>query len=270
MWTLIPGVPIGCRSPRKRGPYSMPNDTRQQIRAIARSIKTFGWLIPILVDGANRIIAGHDRYEAGRLLGFESVPVICGEHLTPEQAKAFMLADNRLAEGSDWDDIQLATVLKDLSRIDLDFNIEATGFETAEVDLLMQKLEPPEEQSDAADEFEFAEGSPVSRLGDLLTLGDHRLLCGGGRCRARALLPPGDCIAPDRGVAARVSESAQFLKNPDQRQTFACRPAVVLIEESLKPFAPWANPRKRLLRALVMKLGRVRPDDFAHHLARNT
>ena len=92
----------------------------------------------------------------------------------------------------------------------------------------------------------------------------------GGRCRAHALLPPGDCIAPDRGVAARVSESAQFLKNPDQRQTFACRPAVVLIEESLKPFAPWANPRKRLLRALVMKLGRVRPDDFAHHLARNT
>jgi hypothetical protein len=159
-------------------PSNPRKHSRQQIRAIARSIKAFGWLIPILVDGVNRIIAGHGRYEAGRLLGLESVPVIRAEHLTPEQAKAFMLADNRLAEGSDWDDIKLATVLKDLSKIDLDFNIEATGFEMAEVDLLIQKLEPPEDQSDAADEFEFEEGPPVSRIGDEWMLGDHRLLCG--------------------------------------------------------------------------------------------
>ena len=159
-------------------PSNPRRHSRQQIRAIASSIKTFGWLIPILVDAHNRIIAGHGRYEAGRLLGLESVPVIRAEHLSPKQAKAFMLADNRLAEGSEWDDAKLATVLKDLSKIDLDFGIEATGFEMAEVDLLIQKLEPPEEQSDAADEFEFAEGPPVSRLRDLWTIGDHRLLCG--------------------------------------------------------------------------------------------
>ena len=158
-------------------PSNPRRHSRQQIRAIARSIKTFGWLIPILVDAYNRIIAGHGCYEAGRLLGLESVPVIRAEHLTPEQAKTFMLADNRLAEGSEWD-VKLATVLKDLSKIDLAFDIEATGFQMAEVDLLIQKLEPPEEQSDAADEFEFAEGPPVSRIGDPWTLGDHRLFCG--------------------------------------------------------------------------------------------
>ena len=82
-------------------PSNPRRHSRQQIRAIARSIKAFGWLIPILVDAANRTIAGHGRYEAGRLLGLESVPVIRAEYLTREQAKAFMLADNRLAEGSD-------------------------------------------------------------------------------------------------------------------------------------------------------------------------
>lgn len=95
-------------------PSNPRRHSRRQIRAIVRSIKTFGWLIPILVDAHNRIIAGHGRYEAGRLLGLEGVPVIRAEHLTPEQAKAFMLADNRLAEGSEWDDAKLATVLKDL------------------------------------------------------------------------------------------------------------------------------------------------------------
>ena len=81
---------------RRRPPFDPSNPrrhSRQQIRAIARSVKGFGWLIPILVDAANRTIAGHGRYEAGRLR-LESVPVIRAEYLTREQAKAFMLADD--------------------------------------------------------------------------------------------------------------------------------------------------------------------------------
>jgi hypothetical protein len=87
--------------------------------------------------------------------------------------------------------------------------------------------------------------------------------------RARALPPPGDRVTPNSRIAARVSQGAQVLKNPDQRQTFTRRSAVVLIKQCLELLPPWADSRQRLLRTLVMKLGRVRSDDFANHLARN-
>jgi DNA modification methylase len=106
------------------------------------------------------------------------VPAIRLEHLSEAQAKAYMLADNKLTDRSSWDDRKVAIVLKELSDIALDFEIEATGFEPPEIDLRIQSLEPPDESTDAADEFEALEGPPVSRLDDLWTLGNHRLLCG--------------------------------------------------------------------------------------------
>ena len=149
---------------------------RQQVMAIARSIETFGFTAPILIDGMNRIVAGHGRLEAAKRLGLESVPVIRLEHLTDTQAKAYMLADNKLTDRSSWDDRKVAIVLKELSEIALDFEIDATGFEAPEIDLHIQSLESSD--ADAADEFEAPAGPPVSKLGDLWLLNDHRVLCG--------------------------------------------------------------------------------------------
>jgi hypothetical protein len=124
------------------------------------------------------VVAGHARLEAAKRLGLAKAPVIRLEHLSEPQAKAYMLADNQLTDRSTWDDQRVAVVLKELSDIALDFEIEATGFDPPEIDLRIQSLEPPDEAADPADEFEVAEGPPVSRQGDLWRLGPHRLFCG--------------------------------------------------------------------------------------------
>jgi ParB/RepB/Spo0J family partition protein len=87
------------RNPRKH--------SRIQVRAIARSIDAFGFNAPILVDKRNQIVAGHGRYEAAKLLGLKIIPVISLDHLTEAQARAYLLADNKLAERSSWDDASL-------------------------------------------------------------------------------------------------------------------------------------------------------------------
>ena len=93
------------QNPRKHG--------RAQIGAIARSIESFGFNAPILVDKNNKIVAGHGRYEAAQLLGIDKVPVILLDHLAPAQAKAYLLADNKLTDRSTWDDNKLAIQLKE-------------------------------------------------------------------------------------------------------------------------------------------------------------
>jgi hypothetical protein len=152
--------------------------SREQIRAIARSIEAFDFNVPILVDKADRIVAGHGRLEAAKQLKLAEVPVIRLEHLTEAQAKAFMLADNKLTDRSTWDNRKVAIVLKELSKIALDFEIAATGFEPPEIDLRIRSLDSSEESTDPVDAFEASGGPPVSRLDDLWILGHHRLFCG--------------------------------------------------------------------------------------------
>jgi DNA modification methylase len=159
-------------------PTNPRSHSSTQINAIARSVEAFGFNAPILVDMANRIVAGHGRYEAAKRLGLADVPVIRLAHLSEQQAKAYMLADNKLTDRSTWDDRKLAVVFKELSEIALDFEIDATGFEPPEIDLRIQSLEPPDESADSEDEFAVPEGPPVSHLGDIWMLGEHRLLCG--------------------------------------------------------------------------------------------
>ena len=151
--------------------------SRIQVRAIARSIDAFGFNAPILVDKRNQIVAGHGRYEAAQLLGLEKIPIISLDHLTETQARAYLLADNKLAERSSWDDASLALQLKELSELALDFDFEAIGFELPEVDLRIQSLDPTD-NADRADEFRNAVGPAVSRPGDLWLLGKHRVYCG--------------------------------------------------------------------------------------------
>ena len=173
--SVVAYLPIGSIVPEAN---NLRLHASAQIKAIARSIEAFGFNAPILVDKANRIVAGHGRLEAAKRLGLKEAPVIRLEHLSELQAKAYMLADNKLTDRSSWDERRVAIVLKELSDIALDFDIEATGFEPPEIDLRIQSLEPPDESTDAADEFEASEGPPVSRPDDLWTLGNHRLLCG--------------------------------------------------------------------------------------------
>lgn len=158
----------------KPDPLNPRKHSREQIRAIARSIETFGFNAPILVDKAGAIKAGHGRFEAAKFLNLTHVPVIRLEHLSEQQAKAYMLADNKLTDRSSWDDQELALRLKELQDIVTDFEIEATGFEVPEIDFRIQSLDPPDAAS-AGDEFDAPEGPAVSRPGDLWHLG--RIVC---------------------------------------------------------------------------------------------
>jgi hypothetical protein len=122
--------------PRAKNPRA---HTAKQIKQIAASIKEFGFINPILIDGDGGIIAGHGRVEAAKLIGMGDVPTVRVDHLTPAQIRAYVIADNRLAENAGWDRELLALELQELS-VDLNFDVTVTGFETAEIDLLIGEL----------------------------------------------------------------------------------------------------------------------------------
>jgi DNA modification methylase len=150
----------------------------KQIRQIARSIETFGFNVPILVDANMQVIGGHGRLAAARLLKLDRVPTIRIEHLSDAQARAFMIADNRLALVSEWNDGLLAQQLKTLAEVELDFNLEVTGFEMAEIDTMIVGSSPaPPDDADPAD-IVTDPGVSVTRPDDVWVLGRHRLLCG--------------------------------------------------------------------------------------------
>jgi DNA modification methylase len=154
--------------------------SKKQIGQIAESIKIFGFIVPILIDRNGKTICGHGRLMAARALGITKVPTVHLDHLTEAQARAFMIADNRLTEIASWDDQLLAQQLKDLSLSGLDFSLEITGFEMGEIDLRIASLEDtPAQDADPADVLpEISVEPPVSKIGDLWLLGPHRVLCG--------------------------------------------------------------------------------------------
>jgi len=154
--------------------------TDKQIRQIAQSIESFGFNVPLLLDRNLQVIAGHGRLEAAKLRGIKEVPTIQLEHLTEAQAKAFGIADNRLTENSVWNEELLAQELKSLSEVELDFSLEATGFEIGEIDAYIEGLSPAsQDQTDPADEIPTPnDGVPVTKSGDLWLLNRHRVLCG--------------------------------------------------------------------------------------------
>ena len=164
----------------KPDPANARQHSRKQIRQLASSIATFGFNVPVLVDAELNAIAGHCRLASCHALGLAEVPTLCLDHLSRAQARAFMIADNRLTEIASWDDRLLAQQLKDLSLAGLDFSLEVTGFEMAEIDLRIESLEhPPEADDDPADALPgLLANPPFSKIGDLWTLGNHRVLCG--------------------------------------------------------------------------------------------
>ena len=118
-------LPITSLKPNPKNPRV---HNEKQVRQIAQSIEAFGFNVPILVDDRHNVVAGHGRLLAARKLGWKTVPVIKLNHLTETQYKAFLIADNRLTEISSWDERLLGEQLKVLSDLELDFELEVTGF----------------------------------------------------------------------------------------------------------------------------------------------
>lgn len=114
-------------------PYEAnPRNNQMGVDAVANSISKFGWRVPIVVDANNVIVAGHTRYLAAKQLGLESAPCVIASDLTPEQVKAFRIADNKTAEQSDWNMLKLSKEI-----LDLDFDLTDFGFSEIEVDNLV-------------------------------------------------------------------------------------------------------------------------------------
>lgn len=149
--------------------------SKRQVEQIAKSIATFGWTNPILVDDGLGVIAGHGRLAAAQSLGLTEVPVMRLSGMSEAQRKAYVIADNRLAETAGWDDDLLRLEIGSLIEMDLEFEIEAIGFETGEIDVLMAG---EGELAEAESVPEPEEGAAVCALGDVWLLGRHRLVCG--------------------------------------------------------------------------------------------
>jgi len=160
-----------------------PNNARthsiKQITQIAKSIKRFGFRVPILVSANHEIIAGHARAEAAKQAGLKVVPTIRIDDLSEAEVRAFMIADNKLAENAGWDYEILAQEFEWLGSMELEFDLTLTGFETGEIDVILDDANDTAE-SDPNDEFAgLDEGAaPVTRPGDLWICGNHRLICG--------------------------------------------------------------------------------------------
>jgi len=157
--------------------------TDAQVAKIAASIVEYGWTNPVLVDGANGVIAGHGRLAAARKLGLDAVPVIELSHLSPTQKRAYVISDNRLALDAGWDEEMLALELADLT--EAGFDLALTGFDDVELDAMFGPDSADAEgdgsddsETDAADDVPNAPVVAVSRPGDVWSLGQHRLICG--------------------------------------------------------------------------------------------
>ena len=165
--------PVASLRASRRNPRT---HSERQIRQIAASIEAFGFTNPVLIDKQGTVIAGHGRVRAAKQLGLAKVPTLCLEHLSEAQVRAYVIADNRLAENAGWDRDLLAIELQELSELDLGFELEVIGFETPELDLIMG--DPTDPESDPADTLEpvSPDTAVVSQPGDLWQIGRHRLL----------------------------------------------------------------------------------------------
>lgn len=173
--------------------YKNPNDlkpnqrnsrthSQKQIHKIAKSIEKLGFNNPVLIDKQEMLVAGHGRTEAAKLLGLNTIPTICLENLTPEQIRAYVIADNKIAEESCFDKEILKIELEELSCLDLDFDVSVTGFETPEIDLITNPEmieEIKKEKENPIDDLpEESDIEKRVQVGDLWQLGTHKLFCG--------------------------------------------------------------------------------------------
>src|SRR5262245_49872701 len=170
----------------KNNPHNSREHDRKQLAKLRRSIEKFGFLVPVIVDESGELLCGHARVTAARQLGLISVPAIRAGTLGEVDKRAFIIADNRLAELASWNERSLRRELNFLSDLDIDFDFAALGFNTAEVDFILGT----DDHDCAALPAPAADTPAVSRAGDLWLLGVHSLYCGSALDSAsyRALL----------------------------------------------------------------------------------
>jgi DNA modification methylase len=157
-------------------PGNARTHSEKQIHQIAASIKAFGYTNPVLITQDNVVVAGHGRVAAAKLLNMRLVPAIRLENLTPDQIRAYVIADNRLAEKAGWDNSILAIELQHLLTVESNFDVTIIGFEVPEIDLILQEAAGGKDVDDVFDVDE--KNQTVTKPGDLWQLGKHRILCG--------------------------------------------------------------------------------------------
>ena len=158
-------------------PHNARTHSPRQIKQIQRSIEHFGFTNPILIDEAGQILAGHGRVEAAKRMGWTTVPVIPIAHLSEAQKRAYIIADNELAAKAGWDKDVLAIELQGL--VDLKVDLELTGFEGGEIDIILGDRSDPQHNEDIIPSP--SAGEAATHAGDLWQLGEHRLICADAR-----------------------------------------------------------------------------------------
>ena len=172
--TQIRPLPIAALAPWARNART---HSKKQIRQIAASIRQFGFTNPVLIDEAGTILAGYGRVAAAELLGMSEVPCLRIDHMSEDQKRAYVLADNQLALNAGWDEDLLAAELGALLSADLDFDVGITGFSIPELDGVLEAVDP-EEPGDPADDAIPGDAPSRVHLGEVWQLGGHRLICG--------------------------------------------------------------------------------------------
>lgn len=165
-------------------PYeNNPRNNKAAIPYVKESIQQFGFKVPIIIDSNNVIVCGHTRYLAAKELEMESIPCVRADDLTPEQIKAFRIADNKVSEYATWDFDKLLQELEGIEELDMSM----FGFDDDE-SKKMQVVEDDFDEEDIPD-------NPKSKRGQLYQLGEHRLLCGDSTCEADVDLLMNGCVA---------------------------------------------------------------------------
>lgn len=165
----------------KPSPRNARTHSKQQMAMIAASISRFGMVTPVGIGPDNELVYGHARVEAASLAGLETVPVVRLDHLNQDERRAYLLADNRLAQEAGWNRELLALELKELEA--LDFSLPALGFSLPEIDRLYEDLdEAALDGRDAPEDLvPDLEKQCICKKGDIICLGNHRLICGDAR-----------------------------------------------------------------------------------------
>lgn len=148
--------------------------SKMQVEQLADGIRRFGFTNPVLIDGDDTLIAGHGRVAAARAIGLVEVPTLRLDHMSEAEKRAYVIADNRLAELAGWDRNLLAIEFEALHACDFDLTL--TGFDLPQIDIIIDEHQTESEPSDAVEIDE--PGAAITRVGDLWCLGEHRLLCG--------------------------------------------------------------------------------------------
>lgn len=154
--------------------------SKKQIKQLVQSMRRFGFTIPVLIDERNTILAGHARANAAEALGMKTIPCLRNEGMSPEEKRAYVIADNKLTLNAAWDDDLLAEELKALTEVEIDFDIGLTGFSVAEIETLIDGL-APEDTGNPVDDRLPDEAPVRCKRGDIWQLGPHRLICGDAR-----------------------------------------------------------------------------------------